>query len=120
MRTGERIAKVHRKDTARDAVIASTETKAGAVAVVDDEDKVVGVVTDGDIRRLLLRTDDISGFLIEEMMTENPVTCEDHHLAVEAMGIFEKHHINSLIITSKSGVLVGMIDLQDMPKVKLL
>jgi len=120
MRTGERIAKVHRKDTARDAVIAITETKAGAVAVVDDEDKVVGVVTDGDIRRLLLRTDDISGFLIEEMMTENPVTCEDHHLAVEAMGIFEKHHINSLIITSESGVLVGMIDLQDMPKVKLL
>ena len=120
MRTGDRIAQVHRNDFAKDAVIAITETKSGAVAVVDDDRKVVGIVTDGDIRRLLLRTDDISGFHIEEMMTANPITYTDNHLAVEAMGIFEKHNINSLIITAETGVLVGMIDLQDMPKVKML
>jgi arabinose-5-phosphate isomerase len=120
MRTGDRIAKVHRQDKAKDAVIAITKTKSGAVAVVDDADIVVGIVTDGDIRRLLLTTDNISGYTVDQMMTENPISFEEDHLAVEAMGVFEKHNINSLIITTSSGVLAGMIDLQDMPKVKLL
>jgi len=120
MRKGKQVARVHRDDTFKQAVVAITDCHAGAAAVVDDDEKVVGIVTDGDCRRLVARTDETSSVLVADIMTESPVLLTQDHLAAEAMGVFEKHAINTLIITDANGVFVGMVDIQDMPKMKLM
>jgi arabinose-5-phosphate isomerase len=120
MRKGKQVARVHRDDTVKQAVNAITDCHAGAVAVVDDDGKVIGIVTDGDCRRFMARTDHYTGELVADIMTENPIVLTQDHLAVEAMGIFEKHTINTLIITDANDVFVGMVDIQDMPKMKLM
>lgn len=120
MRKGKQVARVHRDGTFKQAVVAIGECHGGAAAVVDDDGLVVGIVTDGDIRRLVARTDKTSGVLVADIMTEDPILLTQDHLATEAMGVFDKHAINTLIITDANGVFVGMVDIQDMPKMKLM
>jgi arabinose-5-phosphate isomerase len=120
MRKGKQVARVHRDDTFKQVVVAIGECHGGAAAVVDDDDKVIGIVTDGDIRRLVAGTDETSGVLVADIMTGDPILLSQDHLATEAMGAFDKHAINTLIITDANGVFVGMVDIQDMPKMKLM
>ncbi|MCX6997675.1 MAG: KpsF/GutQ family sugar-phosphate isomerase [Kiritimatiellaeota bacterium] len=120
MRTGERLARVRNDALVRDAVLAMTSARAGAVAVVDADDRVVGIFTDGDLRRHLTDAANPAELPIAEVMTPRPITVEREHLAVDVLAIYEKHNIDDLVVVDQAGRLAGMVDIQDLPKFKIL
>jgi len=120
MRTGDRLARVTLGTTVKDAVLAMTSARAGSVAVTDREGKLRGIFTDGDLRRHLSDAADLTRRRIEEVMTRNPVTVPADALAVEVLSIYEAHNIDDLVVVDEENRVVGMIDIQDLPKFKIL
>ncbi|MBU0679079.1 MAG: KpsF/GutQ family sugar-phosphate isomerase [Verrucomicrobia bacterium] len=120
MRTGSRLASVEDSAKVRDAVLAMTSARAGALAVTNSDRKVLGIFTDGDLRRHLTESSDVAELPIVQVMTADPITLTEDHLAVDVLTLFETHSIDDLIITDGEGRLVGMVDIQDLPKLKIL
>ncbi|MCF7849798.1 MAG: KpsF/GutQ family sugar-phosphate isomerase [Kiritimatiellales bacterium] len=120
MRTGERCAKVGVGQTVKEALMAMTGARAGCVAVVEDGDQLAGIVTDGDLRRHLIETPNLVELPVESIMTANPVTLTKDMLAAEVLNIFEKHNIDDLIVVDKDNRVIGAVDIQDLPKLKIL
>ena len=119
MRTGERLAKVRQGSKVKDAILAMTSARSGSVAIVDDQCCVLGIFTDGDLRRHISDPRGIGDRPIEEVMTPAPITLSKNHLAVAVLAIYEKHNIDDLIIVDEKKRLVGMVDIQDLPKFKI-
>ncbi len=119
MRTGERLAKVRDDQLVRDAVLAMTSARAGAVAVVDAADKVVGIFTDGDLRRHLDDGPSLADLPVARVMTPRPVSVRADHLAVDVLAIYEKRNIDDLVVVDEQGRLAGMVDIVDLPKFKI-
>jgi arabinose-5-phosphate isomerase len=120
MRSGERLAQVQKGSKVRDAVLAMTSARSGSVVVVDNQSRVVGIFTDGDLRRHISDPTGIGDRLIEEVMTPGPITLSKNHLAVAVLAIYEKFNIDDLIIVDEKNRLVGMVDIQDLPTFKIL
>ncbi len=121
MRTGDRLVELHESATVKDAVVAMTSAKAGCACITDDNGKLLGVFTDGDLRRLLSKDDtphmDVA---ITEAMIRNPVSIKLGALAVEVLNVFEHHKVDDLPVVDDEGKLVGTIDIQDLPRMKIL
>ena len=120
MRSGDRMAKVRKGARVKDAVIAMTSARSGSVAIVDDRDMVLGIFTDGDLRRHFAAGSAIAEKPIEEVMTARPITLTRNQLAVDVLTLYEKHNIDDLVIVDEQGRLAGMVDIQDLPKFKIL
>lgn len=121
MRTGERLAAVSASATVRDAVIAMTKAQAGAVAIVDDSRRLLGLFTDGDLRRYLASgATDLQTRPVVDLMTKTPSTVCRGRLAADALAIFQTHRFDDLVVVNEDGTLAGMIDIQDLPKFKIL
>ncbi|MCX8523320.1 KpsF/GutQ family sugar-phosphate isomerase [Chryseobacterium formosus] len=93
----------------RDVIISISSSSHG-ITVVTNEEKIIGVITDGDLRRMLLNGDDISTILAKNIMSANPKTIEKDALAKEAMKILKDNNIGQLIVT-ENGQYFGIIDL---------
>ena len=93
----------------RDVIISISASSHG-ITVVTDNEKIIGVVTDGDLRRMLLKGDNISKVLAKDIMSANPKTIEKDVLAKEAMKILKDNNIGQLIVT-ENGQYFGIIDL---------
>jgi arabinose-5-phosphate isomerase len=119
MRTGERLASVRGDARVRDAVLAMTRARAGAVAVVDADDKVLGIFTDGDLRRHLNDGPPLADMTVADVMTAQPICVRQDHLAVDVLAIYEQHNIDDLLVVDENGHLAGMVDIQDLPKFKI-
>jgi len=107
--------KVNTKDNIRNIILEISSKRMGSTAVVDHEDNLVGIITDGDLRRMLENKNDISELSAEDIMSKNPKTIETNTLAIEAFNIMEKHNITQLILLSKNKYL-GMVHLHDLLK----
>lgn len=118
MRGGDRLPRCRASDSVRDAVLAMTRCKAGAVGVVDGQARLEGVFTDGDLRRALTRTDDLAAARLSDFMTSHPVAIQPAADAAEALRLFETHNIDDLLVVDGDRRLVGIVDLQDIPKLK--
>ena len=88
----------------------------GATVVVDSDNHIAGIITDGDIRRLIETKKDISKTLAEEMMCKGPKTIKKNNLATKAIKIMEKYEISSLIVSEDEKIIDGIIHLQDLLK----
>ena len=97
-----------------------TSARSGSVAIVDDQDMVLGIFTDGDLRRHFAAGSTIAEKPIEEVMTARPITLTRNQLAVDVLTLYEKHNIDDLVIVDEQGRLAGMVDIQDLPKFKIL
>ena len=88
----------------------------GVTAVTDPQGRIVGVVTDGDLRRTLARYDDGSIFSLTaaDIMTRDPKTISDDVLAFDALEMLQKYEINNLLVTDTQGNYVGVIHLHDL------
>jgi arabinose-5-phosphate isomerase len=95
--------------TVKDVIISISASRHG-ITVVTDENQIVGVITDGDLRRMLMKGDDISKVLAKDIMSANPKTIERTALAKEAMKILKDNNIGQLIVT-ENGKYFGIIDL---------
>lgn len=120
MRKGERLAWVTVKARVKDAILAMTSARAGSVGIVNGKGKVEGIFTDGDLRRLVTRKGNIHERPIREVMTLSPVTIRENALAVDALKIYEERAIDDLLVVDARKKLVGMVDIQDLPKFKIL
>ncbi len=119
MRTGDRLASVSEQANVEAALCAMTQARAGSVAIVDQNSHVLGIFTDGDLRRHISR-EDLLAAPITEMMTPNPLSVTPDQLAVNVLKIYEERNIDDLLVVDSDGVLVGAIDIQDLPKLKIL
>lgn len=120
MRRGERVARVAEEASVQQAVLAMTRARAGSVAVVDEDSRLLGIFTDGDLRRHVTAGDSMEETPVSRYMSRDPITVTADHLAVEVLSIYENHNIDDLVVLDAEKRVVGVIDIQDLPKVKLL
>jgi arabinose-5-phosphate isomerase len=120
MRQGERNPLARATVTVKEALLTMTRAKSGSVSVVDARGKLVGVFTDGDLRRRMAVDDQILGRSLREVMTRRPITVRDDALAVEAVRIFNERNIDDVIVVNGRREPVGLVDSQDLPRLKLM
>lgn len=122
MRTGDRLVALPESATVRDAVLAMTEAKSGCACVTAPDGTLLGIFTDGDLRRLLTAGSGEApmGRPIAEVMIRKPVSVPLDALAVQVLNIFESHKLDDLPVVDEAGKLVGTIDIQDLPRMKIL
>lgn len=120
MRPADRFAKVRSGAKVKDAVLAMTGARAGCVAVIDADEKLLGIFTDGDLRRHLIDTPNITEAEIDSVMTRKPVTLMPGQLAVDILKIYEEKNIDDLVVVDAENRVVGAVDIQDLPKLKIL
>lgn len=100
---------VEENSTIKDVIFSISSSKHG-ITVVMDGHKISGVITDGDLRRMLLKTDNIGGILAKDIMSKSPKTVEKDALAKEALTVLKQNNIGQLIVT-ENGNYFGIIDL---------
>ncbi len=93
----------------QDTIVEMSTKRLGAVSVVDETGHLIGIVTDGDLRRALERKADIYALNTRDIMTKNPVSISDSAMAVEALKMMKVRNISVLPVVNKKGILVGMI-----------
>jgi arabinose-5-phosphate isomerase len=120
MRRGERNAVAPATLTVKEALLVMTRAKSGSVAVVDRRGKLAGVFTDGDLRRRMATDEQSLTRVLKDVMTPGPVCIRDDALAAEAVRIFNERNIDDLIVVNAKREPVGLVDSQDLPKLKLM
>lgn len=120
MRTGERLARVDVEATVEQALLAMTRTKSGSACVVDAGGRLRGIFTDGDLRRNLARVPNILHAPIRSLMSADPIRVRQDQLAVDVLRLFETHKIDDLPVVDEADGLTGCIDIQDLPRFKIL
>ena len=120
MRTDDQIPKVTGAATVRDALFQLTAKRMGMTAIVDDHDRVEGIFTDGDLRRVLERDGDFRELPIASVMTHAPRTIGADHLAVEAVELMERHRINQMLVVDDAGKLIGALNMHDLFSKKVI
>ena len=121
MRSGDRFAKAPESVNVQEALLAITAARCGTIALYDEATRALtGVFSDGDFRRASLKTPDILSRPVSDFMTPEPKTIQSGSLAIDALKIFESHSINDLLVVDKENHPIGVIDGQDMPKLRIV
>lgn len=92
----------------------------GATAVVDAESRVLGIFTDGDLRRLIEKGTDLRTTTAEQVMRLEPRTILKNALAVEAVDLMERNRITSVLVVDGQGILVGALNSNDLMRAKVI
>ena len=101
--------------TLKEVIVEITEKRLGVTAVVDNGNKVLGIITDGDLRRMLERSDNIKNITAEDILTRNPKTIEPFIMAVDALEIFALYDISQLIV-AENEQYIGILHLHELIK----
>jgi arabinose-5-phosphate isomerase len=120
MRTGERNAVALASLTVKEALLVMTRAKSGSVSVTNSRGRLVGVFTDGDLRRRMAADDNILTQPLAQVMTKEPICIRETALAAEALKLFDTRNIDDLIVVNSKREPVGLVDSQDLPKMKLV
>ena len=140
MRTGDHFAKVSPETTVLDTLLAMTKAQGGSAVVVNPDGALVGIFTDGDFRRRVAAAGAQSGdgrnsagepssdgrtafglsTPVSAVMTANPLFIRDDAYAVDLLKVFERRRIDDLPVCDASGRVLGVVDIQDLPKMKVL
>jgi arabinose-5-phosphate isomerase len=120
MRPREAMAIVSTDTSVRDVLKAMTSVRAGAAVVTDENQKLLGIFTHGDFVRHFQFDSKIGVRLVADLMTLNPVTVHKDRLAVEVLNLLERHRIDDLVVVDDDSVPVGIVDSQDLTRLKLL
>jgi arabinose-5-phosphate isomerase len=116
MHRGADLPLVREKTPLLRAIDVMSSRKLGIAAVVDSRRHLAGVVTDGDLRRMIERGVDFAGALVGEVMTRTPVTIDEQEFGVQALRLMESRSITALAVTDAAGRLRGLIHLHDLLK----
>ncbi|MGM0470912.1 MAG: KpsF/GutQ family sugar-phosphate isomerase [Bacillota bacterium] len=100
----------------KEALFTMTSTQMGAANIVDDEQNLVGIITDGDVRRELEKSSDLLQLTVKEIMTVDPVTITADKLAAEAVNIMQEQEISDLPVINEEFRPIGMVNFQDLLK----
>ena len=119
MRSGDAVPRVAPSASFSELMQEMSRKGLGASAVVDAAGRAVGVFTDGDLRRLIEKGQDLRALTAGEVMHASPRTIAQDALAVEAAEMMEKHRITSLLVVDAQGVLCGAINTNDLMRAKV-
>ena len=101
--------------TVKETILVISSGRLGAAAVTGQHDELVGIITDGDLRRMLQKHDDLTGLTAADIMTKNPRTIEKSEFATLALEIMQQGNISQLVVTDQ-GKAVGFVHLHDLLK----
>ena len=120
MRAGNRNAIASQDLSVKEALMVMTRARSGSLSVVDARGKLTGVFTDGDFRRHMAADENLLSKLLKNVMTRNPISVSENALASEALKIFDERNIDDLIVVNAKREPVGLVDSQDLPKLKIM
>jgi arabinose-5-phosphate isomerase len=120
MRPRSALAVVRPNATIRTVLEAMTAVRAGAAVVAGEDEQLLGIFTHGDFVRYFQADSRVGERLVADLMTLNPVVVHQDKMAVEVLNLLERHRIDDLVVVDDRGVPVGMVDSQDLTKLKLL
>lgn len=125
MRRGDDFAKVPPSATVLQSLMAMTRAKAGSAVVADCDGRLAGIFTDGDFRRMVAErsSEDVASTLsaeVSKVMTKSPMSIRDTAYAAEIVKVFERRRIDDLPVVDEAGRVVGLVDIQDLPKIKVI
>lgn len=98
----------------KEIIVEITEKMLGVTAVVENT-KIVGIITDGDLRRMLTKSDSFLNFTAKDIMTNNPKCIDEHAMAIDAMELMETHGISQLLV-EHNGKYTGVVHIHDLIK----
>ena len=120
MRSGARNAVARENLLVKEALMVMTRAKSGSLAVLDARGKLVGIFTDGDFRRHMATDENLLSQPLKSVMTRNPICIRNDSLAAEALKIFNERNIDDIIVVNAKREPVGLVDSQDLPKLKIV
>lgn len=120
MRSGDRNAVAEENLSVKDALLSMTHARSGSLSVVNARGKLSGVFTDGDFRRQMATNKNLLAMPLKKVMTRNPICISENALAAEALKIFNERNIDDLIVVNARREPVGLVDSQDLPKLKIM
>ena len=120
MRSGDDVPIVGPLTGVSDAILAMSRGGLGLVAVVGDAGRVLGIFTDGDLRRAFEKHIDLQSARIDSVMHANPRTIAPDRLAVEAVEMMERYRINALLVADETGRLLGALNMHDLFTAKVI
>lgn len=120
MRAADRLALVAPLTPVLEVIQAMTAAHSGAAMVIEEDGRLAGIFTHGDFARHFPISPNIANSPVRDFMTKNPVTVGSDRLAAEVLNILQKHHIDDLVVVDADGRPVGMVDSQDLSRMKLL
>ena len=120
MRSPDRLVQLGPRALVQEAILTMTRARTGSAGIVDEKGVLIGIFTDGDLRRSLTERPQALATSIDQVMTLSPVAVHEDQLAVDVLRVFEEHKIDDLPVVDDQGRLAGIIDIQDLPKFKIL
>jgi arabinose-5-phosphate isomerase len=125
MHKGDTIPKVFEETPMREVILEMTAKKLGMTTVLSNDEKLIGIITDGDLRRLILSSEnkgspDIFALPAKEVMSGKPITIRKEALAAEAINLMEGSSITTLVMTTSHGFVEGVVHLHDILKTKIV
>jgi arabinose-5-phosphate isomerase len=120
MRSGAQLALVHPETTVRAALQAMTAARSGAAVVIEADGALAGVFTHGDFVRAFQHDPAIADQVVEQFMTRKPISIQADKLAAEVLSTLEKCRVDDLVVVDAAGRPVGMVDTQDLTRLRLL
>jgi arabinose-5-phosphate isomerase len=120
MRTGDRLALVAPTASVKDTILSMTQARSGSAIVTDADHHLLGIFTDGDFRRHVERDLGVLSRPVGEVMTRNPTFLRTGDLAVEALKIIERKHIDDIVVLDDQDRVAGLVDVQDLPGLKVM
>jgi len=115
MHTGQQIPRVSQNTPMKEVLKEMSRKRLGMTCVTDEQDRLLGIITDGDLRRMVQKYK--NGFLhkkAQDCMTPNPITIRQEDLATKALNLMEENKITSLIVKNRKGKIDGIIHLHDL------
>ena len=97
----------------RPVILAMSKGRLGAVAIVDGEERLEGIITDGDLRRMMEKYDDVDGLTAKDVMSKSPKTISEDELAYNAYRMMEQNSITQLVVVDKDRHYKGMVHIHD-------
>jgi arabinose-5-phosphate isomerase len=120
MRRGADVPRVPDTASLRQAVLEMSRGRMGMTAVIDTDERLCGIFTDGDLRRALDRVGDFGSAMVSDLMTAAPRTIRQEALAVEAVQLMERHKINQLLVVDERQRVIGALNMHDLFRAKVI
>ncbi len=118
--TGDDMPLVNKNAAMKEMILIMTSKRLGCVVIKDDKDKIAGIFTDGDLRRLTEQKQELFSYIAEDVMIKNPKSIAQSAVLDAALAIMEKHSISQLPTVDENQKLIGIIHLHDILKSKLV
>ena len=120
MHAADTVPTVHPDAPLTDAILAMSQGGLGMTAITDPESRILGIFTDGDLRRAFAQGLDLGRAIIGSLMHPNPHCIAPERLAVEAVDLMERHRINQLLVADADGRLLGALNMHDLFRAKVI